>query len=587
MFSRNTTLCFYFCCIFLLLTGCGGGSSSPPPTSEPPPQAKGEITISITGVPNDVVADVTLSISVNGVGTVWNINQSQTVANLSPGRYSLRSFTFKKSLTEYILLSDSAQVVELAAGESKNVEIDYDTRDIIPGTFNLTIDKSLLQSGVVVPSILIEGVDGFSQVFTDSAVVTDLIPGEYPISAPDFVFQSQNYGFNFDFFHFSIQEGLTFNNNVIITPIPVRIKSIELLPKVTILGVPDGQGNFYTLENQPQVNRLGVAKHFIHKWNSQGNKIWSTEITGQTYQFWSWRLAVDTTGNVYLAGFEDTGIFVGIQNRNLQAQIYKYNSLGQFIWQKNLPQLYGLELAKVNRMGVQDNKIVLFSTHIPLQGNPSKATQALVSVVNTENGTSLNTISDSTINGFTQLMPIENQGYWVFATDKIMHYSVDGIVLESFFTGNGTEPFGRDITGGVAFQPDPLGGLFVFTTIDGQNDSDVQLTKYDDDFNVIWQQSIPNLGREYIEKISYDNITGKILIQFYTNGNFPNMKGNRVISEWNSSGQQIWLRQFQGITGQVLFTTRELNNDWRIIFNTSLGDMKGQYGIGNSIVIGP
>ncbi len=571
----------------ILLSGCGGGSSSPP--TPPPPPAKGEVTVTITGVPTDVEADVILIQVLTPVSNIWDVPNSQTFNNLVPGSYSVLAETFSKSLTEYVLDTERRINFEVIAGEKVTIEVDYSTRNITPGTLNLTIDKSLVENGVTVPPILIEGPEGYSQAFSDSTVITGLIPGgSYNVTALDFNAQSQNYGFYVDFFRFGIQENTVLDNNVTIVPIPVRIKSIEMLPQVAISGIPDGQGNFYTVENQPQINRLGVSRHFIHKWDSQGNKIWTTEITGQTYQFWSWKLAVDDVGNVYLVGYEDTGIFVGIQNRNLQAQLYKYNSSGQFVLEKDLPQLFGLELAKAHEMGIQQNKIVIFSTHIPIQGNPSLNTRALISVVDSSNGSVLSTIADSTINDFTQLIPIENQGYWIFATDRIIHYSEDGVILESYFTGDGVEPFNKEITGGVAFQPDPLGGFYVLTTIEGPNDSDIQLSKYDDNFNIVWQQTIINLGRESIEKISYDSVTEKILIQFFTYGNFSNMKGDRVFSEWDSSGQLIWLRQYQGINGLIVSGTRESNNiDWKIIYKTPESAIKGQYGVGNSIIIGP
>ena len=137
------------------------------------PLDTGELSLEITGLPDEIDAMVTIE----GPEFISEeIAQSTTFDELMPGEYEIIAAevsddpTFSPSPTE--------QTVEVEAGERTEVTIEY--TELIPslGALDITFDG--------LPEDLngqatIEGPDGYSETIAGAALIEDLQPGEYQI----------------------------------------------------------------------------------------------------------------------------------------------------------------------------------------------------------------------------------------------------------------------------------------------------------------------------------------------------------------------------------------------------------------------
>jgi hypothetical protein len=571
----QTLLKGFFLIVFsIYLQGCGGGSSGP---------ELAEITINITGLPEDVDADVELLIyGQNGLPVnSWSITKSQTITNLSPGTYIINSTSVSKGLVEYPLSRGSSYFSEeviIKAGDSFNNLVGYTARDIIPGTINFTLDSSLFPTGGATPSIALEGPEGYYFEITDNISIGGLVPGEYRFYALDFTSQNELYGVYFDIGFIRIDEAETLEDRAVIRPIPILIKSTSQLDYNQVRGLQDEQGNRYTVE----VSREDQTISYLKKSNSQGVEIWSTEFSDPNYSYqWLWKLALDNNNNIYIGGFKvPSNLFGGNGGINTQADMQKYDSSGKLKWKQSLPGLFFNGNARVDQIGIQNDKVVVFSFRDNSDPN-SKA--LLVNVLDFESGNFIENFVDETFEVSAygqQLISIDNQGYWLRLREQLIQYSSDGIKLDSF-----------SYTGG-AIEVDPLGGFYSATTIDGANDKDVQFTRYNADWSIDWQKEIVNQGNEFLNSFSYDAVSQKLLYSFVTDEYFPgyskavNNQSSDVLSEWSNRGEQLWLRQLPEMPGPVISVNRLIGtNDWIVNTNTPTGF--SQYGKGNVVRIGP
>ncbi len=580
----------------LLLSSCGGGSSSP---EEPPVVKNGQITVNINGLDEGVDADVFVSSRINGISAVIHLTQTKTLTRLVAGTYKIASVKVSKDLKEYLpggqSVSDVFDVI-LAEGESLSIDVNYQVRDITPATIQVNIDSSALPADASFPPVTLIGPEGFSQEVINSELIGGLVPGVYRLIAPDFQSLNQSYGFYLDFgaFDFRLNEGDEKISNMIFNPIPVRIKSVTIQPIETVTGIADNLGNYYTVYQQ-SIYLTDNSRYFLKKWDSQGLLIQTTEIT-QAFSYWTWKITTDQEGNVYLAGNEEEGNLIDILIQNLPSELYKYNKNGQLQWKKNLPGLAGGTFSRIDAFAVQDGKVVIFASLKPLNGFSPR--EALIEVVEASTGDIINSISDSSIttddfNLFTQLKPVENRGYWIFAKDRINQYSSDGNLIQTLTTGRGFFSIENSSYIGVKFQPDEVGGLYVLISVERNNKSDAQISHYDENLSVIWQQTISNDKELFISSLAYDASSEMLLLKLDTSGTFPGFLANEngrsnglVISEWSNLGEQQWLYQHSDSTGSVLSMKREkISGDWILLSDREKGG--GQYGIGNRFVIGP
>ncbi len=581
-YVKNVVIIFIFIS-FLQLIGCGGGNI--PPIPKLPPIVLGEITINITGLPVDIDADVVLIQFKDPISTVWNITETRTFTNLQPGTYNVGTESFSIGLIEFIPDTGRGVTFELLEGETKTIDVDYSSRDISPGSIVFAIDQSSVTTSVVIQDIIIEGPENYSFSFNADSTMIGLTPGIYRVIAPDFVDDSQGYGFLLDKGSFLLEEGEVENNSAEVIPVEARVKLILDKPIQSVIGIPDSQGNTYTVQNLPNGITFGVSTNSLLKWDSNGNSIWSKIIPDQKYSLWSWRITTDINDNIYLVGFEDRGNLIGVQIQNLPSKIYKYDSSGNQLWSKVLENLSGGDLSIIDAIGIQDKKIAIFATKSPVVGNIRGSREALISIVDANNGNVLDSISDNNIDSFRQLKVVENQGYWILASSRIIHYSANGNKIEGIDVSY-VEPIFSDITGGVVFQPDPDGGLYVMGSVNGLSDSDINLLRYSSDLTQDWEVVLSNPGRQYPIALSHSSTSSQTLINFGTDEDYNSVPGNQVFIELDDTGQQNWHRQFFQFGGlNVFMEGLPQSEDWLILTNAENGG--GHYGKGNNITLGP
>ncbi len=556
----------------LQLQGCGGGSSGPD---------LAEITISITGLPDDVLGDVTFSIDNGGVISSWEISKTTTITGLTAGTYSLRSVSIERGLTQYLVNgnsnSSSVQVI-VSLGDSLQRTVEYTTNQLVPGTINFTLDSLNLPAAATTSTIAVEGPQGFYQVLTEDTLLENLVPGDYQFFAADFSIQNELYGVYFDYGFHRLREGLSLVESAIIRSVPIRVKSVTRLER-SALGLRDDLGNRYTIEGI-----FGsTTKSFLKKWSPQNTEVWSTEIDSPKYsRNWSWELALDADGNIFLGGrMGISNLFGGGgQQANPQAELHKYNDLGELQWMQNLPGLFFNDDARIDEIGIQDNRIIVFAYRNNGVSNPRVL---LINIMDFETGEFIDSRVDESLsenNGIAQLITVKDQGHWLRINGQLVHYSSEGAELERFPFADGR------------IEVDPTGGFFTAATIDGINDRDVRFTRYFSDWTIDWRKVIENPGDEFASDFSYDPISQKLLFSFSTKDYFPgyskavNNQWSDVLTEWTNTGEQIWLRQLPKMPGPIMSVKRIPNTDsWMLDANTTRG--YSQYGLGNFIEVGP
>lgn len=163
--------------VLLILAGCAVPPEPPVPT--------GSLQITITGLPTNQEADI----SVNGPGNYGTIlTQGTTLSGLMPGSYSVQAgvITVTAVTSEFVatITPPSATVV---ADETATVMVDY---ALAGGTLAVAI--SGLPSGVDA-DVTVNGPDAFSQDFSTSTVLPDVAPGEYSAVASSVTDGSNTY----------------------------------------------------------------------------------------------------------------------------------------------------------------------------------------------------------------------------------------------------------------------------------------------------------------------------------------------------------------------------------------------------------
>ncbi len=97
----------------------------------------------------------------------------------------------------------------------------------------------------------------------------------------------------------------------------------------------DGSGNVYitgsTYGTLPGQTSAGAGDAFVRKYDSNGNELWTRQFGGSSYDE-AYGVAVDGSGNVYVAGLT-TGTLPGQTSAGLtDAFVRKYDASGNELW---------------------------------------------------------------------------------------------------------------------------------------------------------------------------------------------------------------------------------------------------------------
>ena len=149
------------------LLACGGGGGPTGPVT-------GSLAVAVSGLPSGASADI----SISGPGAfARTLTESQTMANLAPGRYTLTASNVSVGANAYAP-SPASQSVTVTEGDTPAAaSVMY---DVSVSTLAVTI--SGLPAGTPA-NVTVTGPGGFSQAVPTSQTLGNLTPGTYSISA--------------------------------------------------------------------------------------------------------------------------------------------------------------------------------------------------------------------------------------------------------------------------------------------------------------------------------------------------------------------------------------------------------------------
>jgi len=130
----------------------------------------------------------------------------------------------------------------------------------------------------------------------------------------------------------------------------------------------------------------GSIDIFVSKYNSDGNHMWTQRLASSASDT-SPSIALDTAGNVYVAGRTTGGIALGIVNQGEQdIFITKYTTNGEHAW-TNQPGTSGIDIPRGIALDAAGDVYITGETNYDLIGNtPLNSTQSFISKYDGENG---------------------------------------------------------------------------------------------------------------------------------------------------------------------------------------------------------
>jgi hypothetical protein len=140
----------------------------------PSPEAA-RLEVSISGLPGDALADVTVTGPAN---YSHKLTASTMLEDLSPGDYTVTALSVAVDGTIYVP-TPASQRVSLAAGESKSVSVAYSAP-----AGSLRIEVLGLPDDLAA-DVTVVGPEGYSQSVASSTTLSGLTPGAYLVGAQD------------------------------------------------------------------------------------------------------------------------------------------------------------------------------------------------------------------------------------------------------------------------------------------------------------------------------------------------------------------------------------------------------------------
>jgi len=93
----------------------------------------------------------------------------------------------------------------------------------------------------------------------------------------------------------------------------------------------DSSGNFYVVGTYSTASGLSSEQAFVAKYDSNGTILWSVYLV-VTYVAFFQGIKVSSAGNIYIVGYE----YKTSVNQNPSATIYKFDSTGAIVWQRQV-----------------------------------------------------------------------------------------------------------------------------------------------------------------------------------------------------------------------------------------------------------
>ena len=296
----------------------------------------------------------------------------------------------------------------------------------------------------------------------------------------------------------------------------------------------DSSGNLYAAGYTN-----GSVDVFITKYDSSGIIQWQKSLGQTSYFDFGWAVAIDSSSNVYVTG----SVYDAVAGSS-DVLIAKYNTSGSLQWQKKLEDTYGSDRG--------DGIAVDSSNNVYVVGRHTKsvATKAFVAQYDSSGSVSwqrelgVNTGADTF--GFAAAVDSSNNVYAFGVTlgsgagghDAILaKYNSSGVIQWQRTFGDANTNFGY----GVAV--DSSGNIY----ITGDTDSTtVFVAKYNTSGSLQWQRTLTGAGTEGGRAIATDS-SGNVYITGWTTTSGAGSQ-DILIVKYNSSGSIQWQRVF-GSTG--------------------------------------
>jgi hypothetical protein len=140
---------------------------------------KGNLTVTISGLPSGVNANVTVT-GANGFSR--NLTATNTITGIAPGSYTIAATAVTNGADNYTsqVTPSNVTVVDEATATST---VTYTLNNSAGGSLAITIN-GILAGGV--GNVLVTGPNSFSQIVTTTTTLNSLPPGTYNVLATDF-----------------------------------------------------------------------------------------------------------------------------------------------------------------------------------------------------------------------------------------------------------------------------------------------------------------------------------------------------------------------------------------------------------------
>lgn len=367
-------------------------------------------------------------------------------------------------------------------------------------------------------------------------------------------------------------------------PLPAWTKQLgaQSVPKQTYAAATatDSSGNVYatgfTAGGFDGNSQTGTTDAFLAKYNSSGIKIWSLQKGVASKNLTSTSVAVDSSGNVVIAGYTNTGVDGNSLTGTQDFFVVKYDSTGTRLWTKQLgvasQPTYGngvavdssgnVFVAGTTSGGLDGNTLTGSGDHFVTKYNSAGTKQWTKQLGVSGSSTYGSALAiDSSGNVFVAGHTVGNldgntgTGSFDFYVTK---YNTTGAKLWTKQLGAG----GGAQTYGYAATADAAGNVFVtgYTggSLDGQTNSgfnSAYITKYDSSGTKQWTRLLDvSSGMTYGYGLATDS-SGNILLTGSTDtaidSNTQTGATDVFVAKYNPTGTRLWSKQLGASSANV------------------------------------
>jgi hypothetical protein len=344
----------------------------------------------------------------------------------------------------------------------------------------------------------------------------------------------------------------------------------QFVPSEAYAMAVDGSGNVYvagtTRGELPGQTSPGGQDAFVRKYDGSGNEVWTRQF-GSSSNDMAEGVAIDGSGNVYVAGIT-WGTFPGqTSSGSGDAFVRKYDSAGNEVWTRQFGTSEDWDLADGVAVDASGNVYVAGDTigALPEQtlsgdsdafvrkydatGNEVWTRQFGTSAGDSVAEVAVDGSGNVYVTGFT-LGALPGQTLSGDSDAFVRKYDASGneIWTRQFGTSSSDGARGADVdVSGNVYVAGSTGGAFPGQTSSGSGDAFIR--KYDGSGNEVWTKQFGTSASEDAGGIAVDN-SGNVYVagNIYSDGAFPGQtsSGNTdtFVRKYDGSGNEVWTRQF-------------------------------------------